>query len=105
MLLFQLSGILLMIAKVWSYYNKSYDGYTFILPGAVIERSNSRSLESFSAAQQWCKRNVAGSTLATIRNKEVQQNIAQFIENSFPNIRPLTRSGYDNIRLNGKYHI
>lgn len=97
-------AILLMIGKASSYYNQSYDGYTIFLPDAIMDHSSSKPLElSFYKAQHWCTENVAGSTLATIPNKVVQQDISNFLESALQK-KQLLRSRDSNIRLNGQYN-
>lgn len=97
-------GILQLIAKASCFYNKSYKGYTFILP--AMDHSNSKPMQlSFSKAQQWCTKNVAGSILATIRNEDVQTDFTLFIQSALQDNQQLAINLYSNIILNGQYHI
>lgn len=91
-----------MLGKTSSFYNQSYDGYTFILPDHFNRKPIRRS---FSNAQQWCKRNVAGSTLATILTNNIQRDFKLFIESALKDNEQLATYNFNHIRLNGKYHI
>lgn len=96
-----------MLGITSSFYNQSYDGVTFILPDIVLAGSDSSKLmeRSFSDAQDWCKKNVNGSTLATIPNKDVQQNFTHFIIRVLQDKKPIIVNNQIIFRLNGNYHI
>ena len=102
-------GILLILGKVSStYYNQSYNGYTFFLPDTGKERSDGKLTQleqlSFPEAQQWCEEHIVGLTLATIPNKSIQSNISDFLQNAVTMMYTVI-GRKSNFRVNGRCHL
>lgn len=73
--------LLLICSGTSAYYTKNYGEYNLTI------RDNAGGVAQWTTqtgAQQWCRNNLNGSSLASVTNLDLQANISQFATDAIP---------------------